>query len=272
MVEDDRAQARVIEAALSTEGWTVRHAGTVGEATEQVRGGTPDVALVDYELPDGTGRDVLDAMREEVPGTPAVVLTGEGDEEVALEMLSRGAARYLVKGEAGPGEIAASLEEVARMWGGITPLEATPQPREAAGSPDREPVGGGARERPGLEETVQRIVGGPVQGAGVYDRRGEVLAASFPAGIDPGDVGRPAREVSEGIAEAGEALGMDLHGQLVLATGDEATVGATMLPSPLAGVLVLVVDPDLDREEMVRRLFGATQQVWDAFDDGGSES
>lgn len=56
-----------------------------------------DIVLTDLRLPDGSGLDLLKKVRE-MPTPPAVVLvTGQGDEQVAVAALKAGAADYLVK-------------------------------------------------------------------------------------------------------------------------------------------------------------------------------
>jgi len=56
-----------------------------------------DVVLSDLRLPDGSGMDLLKRIQE-MPRPPAVVLvTGQGDEQVAVAALKAGAADYLVK-------------------------------------------------------------------------------------------------------------------------------------------------------------------------------
>lgn len=58
----------------------------------------PDVVLLDLCLPDGEGVDSLKAVQHALPGIPIVVLTGDADEEQALQMVREGAQDYLVKG------------------------------------------------------------------------------------------------------------------------------------------------------------------------------
>ncbi len=77
-------------------------AEATGEAgLERVRRERPDCLLLDYYLPDMDGREFLDALRAAGGGwaqpVPIVLLTGQDRDEIAAEVLTRGAQDYLVK-------------------------------------------------------------------------------------------------------------------------------------------------------------------------------
>lgn len=59
-----------------------------------------DVALLDMKLPDGFGTDILFELRETNPKMLIIMLTGSGDEEVAVSALKSGADDYLIKRDA----------------------------------------------------------------------------------------------------------------------------------------------------------------------------
>ncbi len=58
-----------------------------------------DVILLDFCLPDMSGLELFDKLEQEVFDTPitVIMLTGRGDEEVAVQAMKRGAQDYLVK-------------------------------------------------------------------------------------------------------------------------------------------------------------------------------
>ncbi len=66
-------------------------------ALAAVRRATFAVILTDYSLPGRTGLDLLCALREADDQTPVVMLTGTGDEALAVAALQHGAADYVVK-------------------------------------------------------------------------------------------------------------------------------------------------------------------------------
>src|SRR5438445_3624823 len=83
----------------------VRHAphikltvvGTVAEAVERVTIGDMDVMLADYRLPDGTGLDLLDAVKSRGLEVPVVLVTGSGDADLTARPLKAGATDYPAK-------------------------------------------------------------------------------------------------------------------------------------------------------------------------------
>ena len=71
--------------------------GTVAEAVERLTIGDMDVMLADYRLPDGTGLDLLDAVKSRGLEVPVVLVTGSGDADITVRLLKAGATDYLVK-------------------------------------------------------------------------------------------------------------------------------------------------------------------------------
>src|SRR5579872_1512506 len=74
VVEDDAALRHAIERNLTARGHAVRLAGTVAAAQEIVDQDRPDLILLDVELPDGSGWDVLRALGDENCGDIPVII------------------------------------------------------------------------------------------------------------------------------------------------------------------------------------------------------
>ncbi len=73
-------------------------AGSVAEATALIaRGPCPDVAIVDLDLGDGRGVDVIRILRKQCPRTRILVLTGLKDDRARGEALYEGAAGAMLK-------------------------------------------------------------------------------------------------------------------------------------------------------------------------------
>ncbi|SCG64841.1 response regulator transcription factor [Micromonospora humi] len=89
----------------------VAEAGTGVGAVEAARRVRPDVALLDIEMPDGTGLDAAAALRAEVPTCRVLILTTFGRPGYLQRALAAGARGFLVKD--GPvEELAAAVRRV----------------------------------------------------------------------------------------------------------------------------------------------------------------
>jgi two-component system, cell cycle sensor histidine kinase and response regulator CckA len=101
-VEDDEAHARL--ATLWLEGadqgrFSIVRVERLSEAVAELAGNAVDAVLLDLSLPDSDGLETFRAARAHAPTTPVVVMTGNGDERLALQAVQEGAQDYLVKGD-----------------------------------------------------------------------------------------------------------------------------------------------------------------------------
>ena len=101
VVDDEPRTAEVTAEVLRRAGYSVDVAGSGTEALERVRAGSPDLMLLDYEMPDMEAPEVLDELRsgaERVP-FPVIILTGArhspGDQVVGF---GHGATDFMTKG------------------------------------------------------------------------------------------------------------------------------------------------------------------------------
>ncbi len=76
VVDDDTVSRLVLSHMVRRLGHQVSEADTVARAAEAVGRATPDLILSDYCLPDGTGVDLLHAVRGLGLGVPFVLVTG----------------------------------------------------------------------------------------------------------------------------------------------------------------------------------------------------
>ncbi|WP_415754646.1 ATP-binding protein [Pseudomonas leptonychotis] len=97
-VEDHPACLKVVQEALR-EFADVRGAGSVQRALIELEQCTPTLLLLDLDLPDGDGMQVLDAMRlnPRLQGVPVLVISAAADETVFAEARRRGAQACLAK-------------------------------------------------------------------------------------------------------------------------------------------------------------------------------
>ena len=101
VVDDEPRAAELTAELLRRAGYVVEVAISGGEALERVRRSSPDLMLLDYEMPDMQAPEVLDQLRSggDRVAFPVIILTGArfaaGDQVVGIE---RGATDYIVKG------------------------------------------------------------------------------------------------------------------------------------------------------------------------------
>ncbi|MDR3209242.1 MAG: response regulator transcription factor [Oscillospiraceae bacterium] len=95
LVEDDAMIASGLVYALEQEGYAVTHGGSVREARRAAETGRFDLAILDMQLPDGTGFDARDALRG---GDAAIIfLTVVDDEGNIVRAFEGGADDYITK-------------------------------------------------------------------------------------------------------------------------------------------------------------------------------
>ena len=75
----------------------VGQASTVAQALARIPAVAPDVALLDVQLPDGTGIDVCREIRSSLPATYCLMLTSYDDHDAVLASVLAGASGYVLK-------------------------------------------------------------------------------------------------------------------------------------------------------------------------------
>lgn len=100
LIVDDEPDIRLlVEAILKDEGYEARSAGTSDEALAAYRARRPDLVILDVWLQgsklDGIG--ILDALHQEVPRVPVVMISGHGTIETAVAAIQRGAYDFIEK-------------------------------------------------------------------------------------------------------------------------------------------------------------------------------
>jgi two-component system, response regulator RegA len=97
LVDDEVSFRDRLGRALTDRGYEVTTAGTVREALAVAEQDSPEFALVDLRLPDGSGLDAVRALLGIDAHTHVVVLTGYGSIATAIEAVRLGARDYLTK-------------------------------------------------------------------------------------------------------------------------------------------------------------------------------
>lgn len=98
LVVDDEENARQhLQDFLSGEGYEVISAANLEEARVQIRQDNADIILLDVQLPDGYGPDLLEETSHMEARPPIILITAHGDIDMAVEAMKNGAHDFLQK-------------------------------------------------------------------------------------------------------------------------------------------------------------------------------
>lgn len=101
LVEDNDAVAKAIESCLLSYRagkFNVESVHSMADAVSKLSLGEYDIVLLDLNLPDSHGLDSLMRLKACSPAMPVVVISGEQEDDTALEALRQGAQDFLIKG------------------------------------------------------------------------------------------------------------------------------------------------------------------------------
>ena len=102
LVEDDADDAAFLQACLrrqDAKSVELVRVASMADAVGALKDHQFDVVLLDLNLPDSTGQESVHRIQDADSSMPIVVLSAEGDEEFAIDILNRGVQDYLVKWE-----------------------------------------------------------------------------------------------------------------------------------------------------------------------------
>ena len=97
IVEDSPSLARTYEGFLQHAGYHAEIAQTAAAAREKLSAQTPDLVLLDLQLPDGNGIEILEAAQDRPDAPPVVVITANASMNAAIEAMRAGALDFLAK-------------------------------------------------------------------------------------------------------------------------------------------------------------------------------
>ncbi|MGA2183500.1 MAG: sigma-54 dependent transcriptional regulator [Bryobacteraceae bacterium] len=98
LVVDDEVDIREsLETLLDMEGYSVDLAQNAAEGLRKMETGRYDLVLLDLMMPDRSGMEVLQEVRERDTETPIIMITAYGSIEVAVRALKAGASNYFPK-------------------------------------------------------------------------------------------------------------------------------------------------------------------------------
>ncbi|NBC03106.1 MAG: response regulator [Bacteroidetes bacterium] len=97
VVEDDPTVRLLVKKSLENKGGVILEAATAREAEQKAMNKSLDIIILDLNLPDGTGYDVCQHIREEHVTTPVLVLSAEQETNMKVKVLNVGADDYITK-------------------------------------------------------------------------------------------------------------------------------------------------------------------------------
>ena len=97
VVDDDETIRKTMKAILEDEGYLVDLASTGKEAVQKTHEKIYDIALLDIRLPDMEGVELLEKMKDNVPRTRKIMVTGYPSMQNAISSLNKKADAYLLK-------------------------------------------------------------------------------------------------------------------------------------------------------------------------------
>ena len=99
IIEDEHAQAQILQYNLEAEGYRVKHAATADEGLLLIQEYRPDLILLDWMLPDMSGIEVCRQIKTnpDSKSIPIIMLTARGTEDDKVRGLGVGADDYVVK-------------------------------------------------------------------------------------------------------------------------------------------------------------------------------
>jgi DNA-binding NarL/FixJ family response regulator len=114
LADDHEALRRGLASLLSSQdGWeVVAEAGDGSEALRLARETNPNIAIVDFELPEMDGAELTRAIRQELPRTEVVIYTMHDRDSIVVDTLRAGAKGYVLKSDSSTHLISA-LESLA---------------------------------------------------------------------------------------------------------------------------------------------------------------
>jgi signal transduction histidine kinase len=97
VVDDDEGLLILMAETLRGEGYPVITAGSARAAREALDRHSPELMILDLKLQDGSGPELVASLQRDRTAVPFVVVTGQGDEKVAVEVMKQGALDYVMK-------------------------------------------------------------------------------------------------------------------------------------------------------------------------------
>src|SRR5436305_8098196 len=110
IIDDERPILLTLEALLSRHGFETETAATAAAGLKALKNKAPALVLLDLQLPDAEGLQMLDQIKTQRPETQVVILTAHDSLNNAIESIKRGAYHFISKPYA-PEELISLVEK-----------------------------------------------------------------------------------------------------------------------------------------------------------------
>ena len=97
IIDDERPVLMTLEALLKRHGYEVDTAGTASQGVKLLKSDSPSLVLLDLQLPDANGLEMLDRIKTELPDVQVIILTAHDSLHNAIESIKRGAFHFISK-------------------------------------------------------------------------------------------------------------------------------------------------------------------------------
>jgi two-component system, NtrC family, response regulator HydG len=150
IIEDDKTFGRIVEGFLIKNSFNVKICGDGKEGLKSIKSQSFDAVLLDYRLPDTTGLEVLEKIREVNSLLPVIIMTGFSDIRTAVAAMKLGAREYITK-PVNPDELLLMLRGILKE-----PIS-TSAPKKKNNSPTTEWVQGKSAVSQQLTEYIKVV-------------------------------------------------------------------------------------------------------------------
>jgi DNA-binding NtrC family response regulator len=110
IIDDERPVLMTLEALLKRHGYYVDTAATASQGLKSLKQNSPSLVLLDLQLPDAHGLEMLDRIKAELPDVQVIILTAHDSLHNAIESIKRGAYHFISKPYA-PEELLSLVEK-----------------------------------------------------------------------------------------------------------------------------------------------------------------
>jgi DNA-binding NtrC family response regulator len=197
VVEDDPVLLDILARALRTAGFDAAPFPDVTSFVQALSAGeTPEVAVLDVRLPDGSGLELLESLGREVPTCRTVMMTAYRTFESVLGSLRMGAVDFLLKPVTAT-EVVEAVQRSLRL-------------RRAEDGVRESPIDYAQQAATGtVDERLAEIMGGSAAVRGIARFAGKAAAATVPV-LLTGETGTGKEVVARAIHEAGPRAHRDM--------------------------------------------------------------